>query len=335
LWVALAAAGAGALATLALLAAFGVFDSDTPSAPTTRRAERVKVEDEAVAKLAADIAPSIVTVAVLGPGGARRGSGVCVRHGGDILTSNRLVRGASRVTVVTHDGRPLTAQVRGGDADTDLALLHVGASIQAAPVAQRPVSAGDTVLAVGASGAKDTPPWIGDGIVASVDGLVAQLGGPAMDGLIATDASSGKVGAGGALLDRQGTVAGIVLAPIDGDSVTYAVPIGVAAQVAMQLAGDGKVAHGWMGVQGSDASGVPTVTGLTAAGPAAHAGMRVGDVIVAIADKPVMTMGEVVATVRWFEPKRVVQVKVRRGRVPVNLEVRLGDAPTDDAAAGA
>jgi putative serine protease PepD len=327
-WLALAA-GAGALVTLGVLAAFGAFDDREAEAPTSRRLERVRVEDAAVAKLASDIAPSIVTVAVVGPAGAKRGSGVCVRHSGDILTSERLVRDATRLAVVTHEGEVRDVEVRGRDPDTDLALLSVGAGLEAAPVAADLLEPGDTVLAVGANGGNGKPPWIGNGIVASVDTSVAQLGGPAMDGLIATDAHSGLGGVGGALLDRQGAVAGIVLAPIDGDGSTYAVPIRFAAHVAEQLRDRGRAAHGWLGVQGVDTNGLPTVTALTENGPAANAGMQAGDVIVAVGDKVVMTMGEVTAAIRWYAPRTMVVVKVRRGEDIVNLDVTVGSAPLE------
>jgi S1-C subfamily serine protease len=331
LWVALAAAGAGAVATVVLLAAFGVFDNGNTPAPL---AEPIKA-GAAVAKLAADIAPSIVTVSVIAPDGARRGSGVCVRHSGDILTSERLLRGATRITVTTHDGTAQRATVSGRDPTTDLALLHVRRPVQAAPVAPDPLRAGDSVLAVGAAGSTGDDPWIGNGIVSSIDGVVAQLGGPAMDGLVATDARAGKTGAGGALLDRQGAVAAIVMSPVTGDDATYALPIDAAANIADELSMHRTAAHGWLGVQGSDAGGVPTVTGMTQGGPADRAGIHTGDVVVAVGGRTVDTMGEVTAAVRWYKPKATVPVKVRRANALVDVSVKMGAAPANAAMTGA
>jgi S1-C subfamily serine protease len=332
-WVALAAAGAGALATFVILAAFGVFDDGT-QAPTARRAEQVRVTDAAVAQLAADIAPSIVAVSVVGPEGMRRGSGVCVRNSGDILTSERLVRGGTRITVTSNDGEIETASLLGDDQATDLALLHVGGGIQAAPIAERGVRAGDTVLAVSASGTAGKQPWIGDGIVASIDGVAVQLGGPAMDGMIATNAAAGKTGLGGALLDRQGTVAGIVVAPLDGDRSTYAVPIRRAAEVAEQLSRRGTAQHGWLGAQGVDANGAPMITAVNSGGPAERGGLEVGDVVIAVGGRPVATMGEVTAAVRWYDPRSVVSIKVLRGERIVNVTVTVGATKPDSMLAG-
>jgi S1-C subfamily serine protease len=335
LWLALAAAGTGAIATLVILAAFGVFDDGAPAAPESQRARSVAVNDAGVAKLAADLAPSIVAVSVIAPDGSRRGSGVCVSHDGDILTSDRLVRGATQVRVTTHTGVTRVATVKGHDPATDLALLHVGTSVQAAPVASAPLKAGETVLAIGASGSGGTEPWIGQGIVASTDGAVAQLGGPAMDGLIATDAWPGKAGWGGALLDRQGTVAGIVVGPVMGDDSTYAVPIGFAAEVANELGEHGSASHGWIGAQSNDPTGAPIVSSLDENGPAARAGMKVGDRIVEVGGRTVLTMGDVTAAVRWYDPRRNVVLKVERNGQIVNIEVTMGETPAPAMLVGA
>jgi S1-C subfamily serine protease len=326
-WIALAAAGAGALVTIALLAAFGMFDDDV-AAPTERR-ERAAADAEAVAQLAADIAPSVVTVTVRTADGLRRGSGVSVRHGGDLLTSERLVRDATAVTVTTFDGEARTATVRGFDVATDVALLHVEGDLRVAPVAEDGVRTGDTVLVVGAASKQGRPPWVGDGIVSSVDAVASQLGGPSMDGLIATDAAPGAQGVGGALLDRKGSVAGIVMMPVGTDPVTYVVPIGLAAKVADDLVTRRGPQHGWLGASCDDKTGEPVVRSLHENGPAQRAGMLVGDVIVSVAGRLVATMGEVVAVVRSHEPRQVVPVKVKRGDKLVNVEVQVGATPAD------
>ncbi|MCU1426879.1 MAG: trypsin-like serine protease with C-terminal domain [Actinomycetia bacterium] len=325
-WLLAASAGAGALVTVAALAAFGVFD-DLKQAPAAIREARVRVEDQAVATQAANVAPSVVTISAISALGTRRGSGVCVRHAGDILTSDRLVRNASSVLVTTHDGTTRTAVVQGHDPDTDLALVHIPTGLEAAPIASVPVHAGDTVLAVGAAAANKEP-WIGNGIVSSVDGSVSQAGGPTMDRLIATNASPGRSGMGGALLDRQGNVTGILLAPVDGDTSTYAVPIALAAQVAAQLDAHSVASHGWLGVDGVDAFGVPMVTAMSPDGPAAHAGLRVNDVVVSIDDTRVTTMGDVTAAIRWYSPSTPIVVKVKRGTALFNMHVVLGNTAT-------
>jgi S1-C subfamily serine protease len=322
-WVSLAAAGAGAVATVVILAAFGVFDNGTTQAP---RAQQIIKEDAAVAKLAADIAPSIVAVSAIAPAGARHGSGVCFRRSGDILTSDRLVRDATRVTVTINDGTVRQAKVVGHDPATDLALLRVTSGLQAAPVAESPLHAGDSVLAVGAATGTGETPWIGEGIVSSTDGVVAQLGGPWMDGLVATDAKAGRSGSGGALLDRQGAVAAIVVTPIDGDDANYAVPIDAATDIAEELGTRGVAAHGWLGVRGADVNGAPMVTTMQAHGPADQAGIHRGDVVVAVGGRAVDTMGEVTAAVRWYKPNATVAIKVRRANALVDVNVKMGSA---------
>lgn len=316
----LAAAGAGGLATVGLLAAFGAFDRAAP----TSRVERVRVEDQAVAQLAANIAPSIVTVSVVSPTGARSGSGVCVRHSGDILTNDRLLRDAVRVSVTTHDGVTQSARVMGHDPDTDLALLHVPSSVQAAPIAETAVNTGDSVLAVGSAGVASRDPWIGDGIVASIDGVVSQFGGPSMDGLIATSASPGKTGMGGALLDRKGSVAGIVVGPANDDSTTYAVPMTIAKSVYEQLAERGFASHGWLGVVLTDSGADTVVTSTVAKSPAQRAGIQPRDVVVAVDGRAVASAAAANAAIRWYPPESHVVVKLRRGAMLRNVPVVVG-----------
>lgn len=332
-WVALTAAGAGAVAVVVILAAFGVFDNGT-NAPNPQVAA-VQQHDEAVAKLVADIAPSIVAVTVIGPDGARRGSGVCVRHAGEVLTSDRLVRNARHISITTSDDRTLNATVRGQDPTTDLALLRVTGDLEAAPAADEALRAGDSVLAVGTASVGSKDPWIGAGIVASTEAVVSNLGGPAMDGMIATNAWPGKDGFGGALLDRQGGVAGILIAPIMGDNATYAVPIAFAGEIADQLSTKGTAAHGWLGVTGQDINGAPTVTGIRANGPAARAGIHVGDVVVSIGERDVLTMGEVTAAVSWYDPHASIPIKLRRAGTLVKANVTLGTAPRNAMTLGA
>src|SRR5262249_23333725 len=102
----------------------------------------------------------------------------------------------------------------------------------------------------------------------------------------------------------------------------------------------GVAVHGWLGVNGTDQHGEPVVTAMTADGPAAKGGMRVGDVLRAIDGTSVITMADVTAAVRWYQPNTRVVVKVERRKVLVNIRVVLGTTaahgqPTTGTAASA
>jgi S1-C subfamily serine protease len=142
-------------------------------------------------------------------------------------------------------------------------------------------------------------------------------------GLLVADAPSTGASAGGAVVDAQGDVAGIVLAPAAGRSTTYAVPITVALAVAQDLRDDGRVAHGALEVLGTDTERGAMVTGVAAGSTAERAGIAVGDVVVAIDDRPVVAMGELTATVRRYAPGTEVTLSVWRGDRPEQLVVEL------------
>ena len=164
-------------------------------------------------------------------GGARTGSGVCIRHAGQVLTSDRLVAGASRIEIVTSDGKVQTAGVIGRDPVSDLALLSIDGALDAADLAGAAGSlhVGEPVYAVGAD--SSGTPWVSEGIVSSLAGKVAS-NATTMSGLIESNAVTEPAVAGGALLDSQGRVAGILMTPVDGHPATVAVPIRFASRVA-------------------------------------------------------------------------------------------------------
>src|SRR5262249_37254533 len=118
---------------------------------------------------------------------------------------------------------------------------------------------------------------------------------------------------GGALVDHNGSVVGIVLDHVDTNGTTYAVPINNAVTIARELHDNGVANHGTAGFAGSDTAHGPTVATVTADGPAAHAGVHTGDVVVAVNGRAVESMSDVEALVRGGDPGQPVTFELKRG----------------------
>jgi S1-C subfamily serine protease len=328
LWMtpAIAAAG-GALVTVVVLAVVGAFSGSTNSAANSpAAADATTARVPTTAETLARLAPSVVAVIAADSKGTRRGSGVCFRHGSEVLTSTRVVGDASSVQVVTSDGNRHTAHVAGRDHVTDLVLLDLDGDtdMPAAPLASVAPTTGAPVWIVGAGRVGATSPWMSHGMASSTDALVASSDGPTTAGLLEIDAPSNNGAVGGALVDASGSVTGIVLGHVNGSATTYAVPIAVALDIAHQLDADGVARHGSLGVSGVDTPTGPMIVDMPKKGAAARAGMRVDDHFESVNGRPVATVGDVTAIVRSLKPGDDVVVDLRRGKKAVEARVKLG-----------
>ncbi len=329
----LVAGAAGAILTLAALGAIGALGGssdhagDSNAVPTSTPIATAKA-------VAVAVAHSVVAVSAHDRNRTRRGSGVCMQRPGEILTSARLVGNATKIDVTTADGVVHHARVIGRDATTDLALLGFDittTSAKTAPLtsaipasfASTAPEAGDTAWVVGAPRPGDSSPWMSSGLVASTDSLVTFASGPTTSGLLETAAASSPASSGGALVDRAGDITGIVLAPVGGDRMTYAVPISTALSIATSLRTLGYAPHGTLGINGIDASDGPTVTQVFAEGPADRAGVQAGDIVEAVDGHEVYSMGDVMALVRHDRPGQPLELELLRGSATIHLEAML------------
>jgi S1-C subfamily serine protease len=323
-WFAPVLAGvAGALATIVVLAASGALSRSSTNAPSASAPATTIPPTSAVANATA-LGLSMVAVSARDESGTRRGSGVCIRHGGEVLTSAALIGKATRVTIVTSDGNRHLARVVGRDRTTALVLLAINATVPAAQLADHPPAPGTQVWIVGAPSAGSATPWMSTGVVSSADAVVTSSAGPWTGGLLETDAASGSQAAGAALVDGSGLVTGIVLGRIDFGDTTYAVPIAEATRVSKELHDDGVAQHGTLGFDGVDVDAGPMVTKLMPGGPAAGAGVHPGDIVEAVDDHAVESVADVTALVRGNAPGTKVTLELRRGRNAFKLEVVLG-----------
>ena len=292
---------------------------------------------DGIDRLAAAVAPAIVALRASTPTGDRFGSGVVFRSDGHVLTNFHLVDGATSIELTCPDGRSHTARQTGVDPETDLAVLSIvdkGVMEPAVLGSARSLKVGQTAIVVGAPSGPQGTPSVTAGVIAGL-GEIVEVAGQAFYDVISTDAVISPRASGGPLVDRSGAVVGITTRT--GGEFGLVIPIDHARKVAEQLISRGRVTYPWLGVHGTDLDprsakehGVSTGTlihRVTPASPAERSGLRVQDVVTAVANRPIATMNELMMLVRRHEPGDKVELTVVRSGVTQRLKVHLAEPP--------
>ncbi|HEY0200644.1 MAG TPA: trypsin-like peptidase domain-containing protein [Burkholderiaceae bacterium] len=275
------------------------------------------------------------------------GSGVIVSPDGYILTNNHVVEGADEIEVALNDGRRSIAKVIGTDPETDLAILKI--DLDKLPVIvlgnSDTLQVGDQVLAIG------NPFGVGQTVTSGIVSALGRnhLGINTFENFIQTDAAINPGNSGGALVDAQGNLLGINTAIYSrsGGSmgIGFAIPVSTARQVLEGIVQTGQITRGWIGVEpndlspelaetfGVDAHAGVIITGVLQNGPAAQAGIRPGDVIVRVADKPVANVAELLTAVAGLQPGTAANFDVQRRSDKMQIAVTPGVRPRARAAA--
>lgn len=241
-----------------------------------------------------------------------QGSGVIYDPSGLLLTNAHVVEGTTRVMVGLPDGRRVEGKVVGSDSVTDLAVVRLsgpGPWPVAALGDSDALQVGEWVIAVGNPFGLDQTVTLG--IVSNLNRNAAALGiTDKRLQLIQTDAAINPGNSGGPLLNADGEVIGIntLVRSGPGAGLGFAIPVNQARSVAQQLVTSGKVSHAMVGValepvrnvEGAASAGAK-VRSVMPGGPAARAGVRAGDVVVAAAGQPVA------------DPAALIQVVSRHG----------------------
>lgn len=263
-------------------------------------------------------------------GGVRRissvGSGFIIDAAGYIVTNNHVVEGADRISVSLNNGETLQARLIGRDEKTDLALIKVD-SKKSLPYVRfgdsNRARIGEWVIAIG------NPFGLGSTVTAgiiSARNRNIQIGD--YDDFIQTDAPINKGNSGGPLFDMDGSVIGVnsaIFSPSGGSvGIGFAIPSNMVRDVIGQLRQFGMVHRGWVGLNIRQAeNGGALVTGVATNGPAAKAGLRNGDVVIAYDGRKVSDSRDLARLVAMTAAGRTVAVDVQRGKAKLSLRLTI------------
>jgi Do/DeqQ family serine protease len=269
------------------------------------------------------------------------GSGVIISPEGYILTNNHVVEGADEIEVQLNDSRKVAAKVIGTDPETDVAVLKI--TLERLPVItlgnSDALQVGDQVLAIG------NPFGVGQTVTSGIVSALGrnQLGINTFENFIQTDAAINPGNSGGALVDVDGRLIGIntaIYSRTGGNmGIGFAIPVSTAKQVLEGIVKEGLVTRGWIGVEPAELSpelvetfGVKAkdgvlITGVLQNGPAAHAGIRPGDVIVDVGGKHIANVSELLTSVAGLKPGAPAQFRIQRRDEALEVSVTPGRRP--------
>lgn len=286
------------------------------------------------------------------PGFTRResstslGSGVIVRADGYVLTNYHVIEAADSIELSLQDGRQKPAKLVGADPESDLAVLKVDLKDLPAIVfdPDRTVRVGDVVLAIG------NPFGVGQ---TTTMGIVSALGRNRLglntyENFIQTDAAINPGNSGGALVDVQGRLVGINTAIYSesGGSlgIGFAIPAPAAHRILDQIIQYGAVHRGWLGLEPQDITPDlarafhldddrgAIVARVLPRGPAAAAGVQVGDIIQSLNGETIHDAYDLLNRLAPLEKGSTVTLGVLRKGRPLTLKVKVATRPPDRAA---
>ena len=312
-------------------------------------ADPAEAPEGSVEQVAAAVLPAVVSIEVATPRGSAEGSGSIISADGYVLTNHHVIAGAdtpgSKVQVTLNDGSRHSAQFVASDVNTDVGVLKID-DVHDLPVMQfgnsDELRVGQEVVAVGSPlGLSAT---VTSGIVSALNRPVraSQGGGESslMDG-IQTDAAINPGNSGGPLVDRNGKLIGMnsAIASLSSGGMSqggqggsiglgFAIPSNFAKRVADQLIETGEATQPMLGVRVSvmqSLSGGAVVAGVEPGSPGEKAGLKPGDVITRLNDRPIDSADALIAATRSKAFGETVTLQVQREgeSQPVPVEVTL------------
>jgi len=276
------------------------------------------------------------------------GSGFIISEDGYVLPNNHVVADADEIIVRLPDRSELEAKLIGADPRSDVAVLKVeGKGLPTVKIGRSDeLKAGEWVLAIGSPFGFDHT--VTAGIVSATG---RSLPNESYVPFIQTDVAINPGNSGGPLFNLDGEVIGInsqIFTRSGGFmGLSFAIPIDVAMDVANQLRTEGKVSRGWLGVviqevnkDLAESFGLERPAGALVAqvmdgGPAARGGLRVGDVILSLNDKPIVMSADLPHLVGALKPGSTARMEVVRDGDRKMLDVKIGAMPEEGEAVAA
>lgn len=269
------------------------------------------------------------------------GSGVIVSPEGFILTNNHVIESAAQIEVALADGRKVPGKLVGTDPETDLAVLKVDLRDLPAITLGKLDNAkvGDVVLAIG------NPFGVGQTVTMGIVSALGRnhLGINTFENFIQTDAAINPGNSGGALVNTDGHLLGINTAIYSrsGGSlgIGFAIPVTTVKTVMEAIIRNGQVVRGWIGVEPQDItpelaesfglrkSSGTIIAGVLKGGPADKAGVRPGDILLAVGENPVTDTVSMLNLVAQLRPGETVRLTVLRRAEEASLPVVVGRRP--------
>ncbi len=273
------------------------------------------------------------------------GSGVIVSEQGYILTNNHVIEGADEIQVALSDGRNALAQVVGKDPETDIAVLKVDMDkLPSIIIGQSDaLLVGDVVLAIG------NPFGVGQTVTSGIVSATGRnhLGINTFENFIQTDAAINPGNSGGALIDTQGHLIGINTAIFSrtggSQGIGFAIPLSLAKGVMQQIIEHGHAIRGWLGIEVQEITPLlaesfgladtrgAIISGVLPNGPAEQAGLRRGDIVTQINDKPIDNPLALMNTVAQVAPGADIKLEVLRNGNNISLTAKVSERPVLEA----
>ena len=271
------------------------------------------------------------------------GSGVIIGSEGYILTNQHVVDGADEILIALADGRGSQARLVGQDRDTDIAILQVPlGGLEGIRIAEsNALRVGDVVLAIG------NPLNVGQTVTMGIVSATGRnrIGLNTFENFIQTDAAINPGNSGGALINARGELIGINTAifsqAVGAQGIGFAIPITLALDIMRQIIDHGEVTRGWLGVEGTElsesaarATGNPGIRGALIVGvfidsPADLAGIRSGDIVVAVDGSPVQGIRDLLDQVTRHKPGERVEVELYRGTEHLTVTMKVSQRPQE------